>query len=97
LPGLSRAAYYKRPALASERDAEVIDALNAIVALGILEVLHQATVGRSLLEQETRTSGILRYGFEHASAMQEEIAGSTSATAGAGQRAQLLLGAGFHA
>lgn len=29
--GLSRAAYYKRPVLASERDAEVIDALNAIV------------------------------------------------------------------
>lgn len=28
---LSRAAYYKRPALASERDAEVIDALNVIV------------------------------------------------------------------
>ena len=33
IAGLSRAAYYKRPALASERDAEVIDALNAIVTL----------------------------------------------------------------
>ncbi|MBS0299880.1 MAG: hypothetical protein JSR32_08140, partial [Proteobacteria bacterium] len=31
IAGLSRAAYYKRPALASERDAEVIDALNVIV------------------------------------------------------------------
>lgn len=31
IAGLSRATYYKRPALASERDAEVIDALNAIV------------------------------------------------------------------
>ncbi|MBN3342775.1 IS3 family transposase [Pectobacterium brasiliense] len=31
LAGLSRAAYYKRPRPASERDAEVIDALNAIV------------------------------------------------------------------
>lgn len=31
IAGLSRAAYYKRPALASERDAEVINALNAIV------------------------------------------------------------------
>jgi len=29
--GLSRAAYYKRPTSAAERDAEVIDALNAIV------------------------------------------------------------------
>ncbi len=28
---LSRAAYYKRPMSASERDAQVIDALNAIV------------------------------------------------------------------
>lgn len=32
ISGLSRAAYYKRPILASERDAEVIDELNAIVA-----------------------------------------------------------------
>src|SRR5690606_40550153 len=31
IAGLSRAAYYKRPMPASERDAEVIDALNAIV------------------------------------------------------------------
>jgi hypothetical protein len=48
---------------------------------------------------ETRNAyiGYMRYGFEHASAMQEEIAGSTSATAGAGQRAELLLGTGFHA
>lgn len=32
IAGLSRAAYYKRPTPAAERDAEVIDALNAIVA-----------------------------------------------------------------
>lgn len=32
ITGLSRAAYYKRPALAAERDAEVIDALNGIVS-----------------------------------------------------------------
>lgn len=31
IAGLSRAAYYKRPMSASERDAQVIDALNAIV------------------------------------------------------------------
>lgn len=31
IAGLSRAAYYKRPTPASERDAQVIDALNAIV------------------------------------------------------------------
>lgn len=29
--GLSRAAYYKVPALPQERDAEVIDALNSVV------------------------------------------------------------------
>ncbi|SDX58726.1 putative transposase [Nitrosomonas oligotropha] len=33
IAGLSRAAYYKRSVLAFERDAEVIDALNAIVTL----------------------------------------------------------------
>lgn len=32
IAGLSRAAYYKRPIPASERDAPVIDALNAIVS-----------------------------------------------------------------
>jgi putative transposase len=32
IAGLSRAAYYKRPTSASERDAEVIEALNAIVS-----------------------------------------------------------------
>ena len=32
IAGLSRAAYYKRPASASERDADVIEALNAIVS-----------------------------------------------------------------
>lgn len=32
IAGLSRAAYYKRPTPAEQRDAEVIDALNAIVA-----------------------------------------------------------------
>ncbi len=31
ISGLSRAAYYKRPMPGSERDAEVIDELNAIV------------------------------------------------------------------
>jgi putative transposase len=31
IAGLSRAAYYKRPMPASERDAKVIEALNAIV------------------------------------------------------------------
>ncbi|OMG93775.1 transposase [Achromobacter xylosoxidans] len=31
IAGLSRAAYYKKPMPASERDAQVIDALNAIV------------------------------------------------------------------
>lgn len=31
IAGLSRAAYYKGPAQTAERDAEVIDALNAIV------------------------------------------------------------------
>lgn len=67
------------------------------MGVGILEVLRQAMIGWLLLEQETCTSGILRYGFEYASAMQEEIAGSTSATAGAGQHTELLLGAGFHA
>ena len=59
-------------------------------------MLRQATIGRPLLEQETRTSGILRYGFEHSPEMQEEIVGSTSATAGVGQCAELLLGTGFH-
>jgi putative transposase len=29
--GLSRAAYYKAPPLPQEKDAEVIDALNAVV------------------------------------------------------------------
>lgn len=32
IAGLSRAAYYKRPVSASERDADVIEALNAIVS-----------------------------------------------------------------
>ena len=32
IAGLSRAAYYKRPIPASERDAELIDALNAVVS-----------------------------------------------------------------
>ena len=32
IAGLSRAAYYKRPRPASERDAPVIDALNAIIS-----------------------------------------------------------------
>lgn len=63
------------------------------MGVGILEVLRQAMIGWLLLEQETCTSGILRYGFEYASAMQEEIAGSTSATAGAGQHTELLYGA----
>jgi len=47
--------------------------------------------------RSARIEYILRDGFEHASAMQEEIAGSASATAGAGQRTELLLGTGFHA
>jgi putative transposase len=32
IAGLSRAAYYKRPMAAPERDAKVIDELNALVA-----------------------------------------------------------------
>jgi hypothetical protein len=53
IAGLLRAAYYKRPTSASERDADVIVALNAIVSrhgLGILEVLYPVAARWPVLE-----------------------------------------------
>lgn len=59
---LSRAAYYRAPRPAHERDREVIDALNALVEKyprrGLYKSLPNAAPARAPLEPETGTSGV---------------------------------------
>src|SRR5690606_22709739 len=53
-------------------------------ALGILEVLYPAAARWPRLEQEASSSGVLRYGFEFASAYQEAAARPASPAVGSG-------------
>lgn len=101
LAGLSRAAYYKRPTPASEIDALVIDALNAIVTRhgrwGFWKCYTRLRLDGHCWNKKRVHRVYCDMGLNLPRRRKKAATRAASTAAGFGHGTQSLLGAGLHA